>query len=60
MTGVEPVSPSGRPPSPCPECARWRAERARARAAGDRTRASDCVVLLRRHQAAVHLRVVGR
>lgn len=44
----------------CGECARWRQERELARTAGDLSRASDCVVLLRRHQAAVHLRVVAR
>lgn len=44
----------------CTECVRLRAERERARARGDLSRASDCVVLLRRHQAAVHLKAVGR
>lgn len=47
-------------PSRCVECARLRGERERAHAAGDPSRATDCAVLLRRHQAALHRKAAGR
>lgn len=35
--------------SECPECARLEREREAAWKAGDRSKATDCVVLMRRH-----------
>ncbi|MCP9958609.1 hypothetical protein [Streptomyces sudanensis] len=46
---IEPPPPDPAPVEGCPDCAELVALRARARARGDMSAASDCNVLLRRH-----------